>query len=556
MKRKVTKTIFLFLAIIPLCGGILTCATEEDTPIQLLVQTKIAEGKTHIGNAAFEDAIAAFQVVLDEYDSDNTEAMFGIAFSEVLKLLVQFGDSWKEIADMVTPLLGMAPASPVTPQQTGLNMIIDSMVEENLVASMNYVLPFFEQVAQDPNFSMQLEKAPVLVTVEPYIAWELDIGGEYDLGEVYFMQAGFKFLKGMAMLAASINFQLSSSALSVFGSQFLPLLTGETAGLEMSRDLIFDSLTTILDTSPNFFTIEPTQGRARMAEVADLMGGAIDDLFTFLETIAAEADDQEDDVMAYKPEGNRKYFVVHLYDELEERHIEMKIQFTENVKTSLERISSSYQASGGVRANWARDLAPFLGFFIQGMWETTIPAAVIELVIPYFTGIIGEETAQMITDMMATFESLASEELLAGMLTLIIPDVIEFDLGKFFRDPPSEFLRLMMPPLTTDGEGNRTVMIEYECDDLTDEDLWCQYPDTITTTEHFVGTPYLIEDDGLKSALPYIAFEDPSLGGFLYLNLYTLNPAEFPNQYVTPDSYEFNYFLSSLLGELLSGGLF
>ena len=106
------------------------------------------------------------------------------------------------------------------------------------------------------------------------------------------------------------------------------------------------------------------------------------------------------------------------------------------------------------------------------------------------------------------------------------------------------------------GEGNPTVMIEYECDDLLEEDLYCQYPETITSSEHFVGTPYYIVDDGLNSALPYMASEDPSLGGFLYLNLYPLNTAEFLNQYQTPGCYEFNYFLSSLLGELLSGGFF
>jgi len=559
MKRKVGKKVFVFLFLLPLLGGVFTCATEEETPMELLVQTKIAEGKTHVGNAAFDDAIDAFNVVLDNYDPDNTEAKFGVAFSEILKLLVQFGDSWKQIADMVAPILGGAPSHPsVTPQQTtGINMIIDSMIEDNLTASMNYALPFLEEVEQDPGFSMRFDRAPVVVEVEPYISWLLDIAGEYDLGEVHFLQAGFKFLKGMAMLVASMNFQLSSSALTVLGSQFLPLLTGETAELDMNREMLFDSLTTILESSPNFFTLEPNQGPARMNEAADLMAGAIDDLFKFLEAIQAETDDQVDDVMAYKPEGNREFFVVKVWDELQETQIRMTVQFSNTVKLSLEKIKSSYDASGGVRANWARDIAPFLGFFIQGMWASTIPSQVIELVLPYFDQFIGEDTAVLITDMMATFENLASEELLAGMLTMVIPDVIEFDLGKFFRDPPDDFLRLMMPPVSTDGEGNPKLLIEYECeDDLAPADFWCQNPEAITTTAHFVGTPSYIDDDGLKSALPYIAFEDPSLGGFLYLNLYTLDRNQFSNEFHPPDSYEFNFLLSYLLGEFLSGGLF
>jgi hypothetical protein len=298
-------------------------------------------------------------------------------------------------------------------------------------------------------------------------------------------------------------------------------------------------------------TLEPNAGKQRLSEAADLMALAIQDLLSCIDSISAEKGVQSNHLIGYKSEGSKSYLAFHIKDENGNPQ-EIPIEFPDQIQTSLQHLTSSFQSTGGVRASWAQDLAPFVGLLVQSGFQTGMLDPILAFVFPMLQTYIGADTMAMINQLVGTVKELANRIVISGTITTVIPDVIQFDLGKFMHDPPQKFFRLILPAVVTDQNGGKKLLLEYECMDLGSTDLWCPYPETITSTAHFIGTTYEIPDDGVKNTLPYLSSQDPSLGGLLYLDLSSLD-ASFPNEWHQPTSYEFNYFLAKIVGGLLGG---
>ena len=314
----------------------------------------------------------------------------------------------------------------------------------------------------------------------------------------------------------------------------------------------------MVDSSPNFMALEPNAGKQRLSDAADLMALGIQDLLNCLDFISTEKGDQSTRLIGYKSDGNKSYMTFHIKDESGNPK-EIPIEFSDQIKTSLQNLISSSRScangncpTGGVRASWTQDMAPLVGILVQAALQSGLLDPVLAFAMPMLQTYIGADTVAMINQLMGKVKYLAKIGVISGTITTVIPDVIQFDFGKFMHDPPSKYFRLILPAVVTDQNGKKKLLVEYECTDLAGNSLWCPYPDTITSTAHFIGTPYQIPDDGVKNALPYLSSEDPSVDGLLYLNLYSLD-SSFANDFHKPSSYEFNYFLGKAIGPLVVG---
>jgi hypothetical protein len=465
-------------------------------------------------------------------------------------------DQFKSIIDMVfqmLPTLTTAPKTPLkfTPQATssGINAIIESVVDDTFLDAINAIFPYWDKLKQHPEFSMTFDKLPAQIWVAPYLVYKVDLGGVHDIGTVYFISGIARFAKALFYLMYSINLDLTASLPGLI-KEFLPILQGEES-LTIDRDFILGLLAYIIDSSPNFMTLEPNAGKQRLSEAADLMALAIQDLLSCIDSISAEKGVQSNHLIGYKSEGSKSYLAFHITKE-DGVLQEIPIEFSPQIKTSLQNLISSFQSAGGVRASWAQDFAPFLGLIMQSALQSGLLDPVLAFALPMMQTYIGADTVAMVNQLMGTVKELAKSGVISGAITTIIPDAIQFDFGKFMHDPPQKFLRLILPAVATNPNGDKTLLAEYECTDLADNSLWCPYPDTVTSTEHFVGTDYYLKDDGVKNTLPYISSLDPSLGGLLYFNLSSLD-ASFANEWHLATTYEFNYFLGKVVGGLLGG---
>ncbi|MDD5225261.1 MAG: hypothetical protein PHE84_14855 [bacterium] len=553
MKLRLKNMVCVLLLIVPF-SLLLTCAQQTD-PAKMKIQQYLSDGKTALGLGNYDVAIQNFQVILDEYDPENPEATYGVAMSQTVKQLAGMGDQFQSIIDMVFQMLPTLTTSKVpqklTPQATssGINAILESVLDDTLVDQINAILPLWEKLKQHPEFSMTIDKIPAQIGVAPYLVYKVDLGGVQDIGTVYFISGLAQLAKAVFYLLYSVNLDLTAS-LPGLVQEFLPILQG-TESLTIDRDFILGILAYLIDSSPNFMTLEPNAGKERLSQAADLMAKAVQDLLSSLDSISAEKSVQSNHLVGYKSEGSKSYLVFNLHD-ADGAPLSIPIEFSAQIKTSLTNLISSLQSSGGVRASWGQDLAPFVGLIAQAALQSGMLDPVMAFALPMIQPYLGADLVAMVNNMMGTVKDLAKSGVISGAITTIIPDAIQFDLGKFMHDPPQKYLRLILPAVTTDSNGKKKLLVEYECNDLAGNSLWCPYAETITSTAHFIGTAYEIPDDGVKNALPYLSSSDPSIGGLIYMNLSSLD-SSFPNEWHQPTSYEFNYFLGKVVGGLLGG---
>ena len=92
MKLRLQKMVCSLLLVLPL-SLLLTCAQQED-PAKMKIQELLAQGKTQLGISNFDGAIESFQLILNEYDPESADAMYGVAIASTLKQLSGMRSWW------------------------------------------------------------------------------------------------------------------------------------------------------------------------------------------------------------------------------------------------------------------------------------------------------------------------------------------------------------------------------------------------------------------------------------------------------------------------------
>jgi len=124
----------------------------------------------------------------------------------------------------------------------------------------------------------------------------------------------------------------------------------------------------------------------------------------------------------------------------------------------------------------------------------------------------------------------ATPTVIASVVSGLLPKGMALDFGAFFDNPLS--IRQILPAWTSDRPtGENTLLVEWECpDELTSGvigfpngkgDLLCEADSEengLTDSAHFVGTASEQPADGMALGSPYFVWQDPAMGGLLYVD--------------------------------------
>lgn len=534
------------------CGTILMKPYGE---LAAQIQSIVDQGKSQLADYDYRGATETFWTVLDDYDDRNSEAMFGAVLAIILETLSTLDDKFDASLGPFFEMVGgggASPPSPFSPQaKSGLNLLVESLVDQMIMDAIETINPLLDGLKLDSEFNMVIESAPLLVGAEDSILSNADIGGEFDLGDVYLLSALVRYLQGNIKILYATDLTLNPPTIYGLLGTYFPALTGETS-ITLDRRFYTKLVAFVLNTSPNFLALEPTYGKESLASAAEDFIQANDDLFDCLEFIKDETDDQTDDFVAYQVKGEKQYMTLQ-YQSGEGLFTQVPVEFSNDVFLAFEHQIASTQAAGGVRVNFVNDLVPFQALLFQGMGQAGMFTAIADFALPMLEEYVGSETVEMARGAFDTLTEMASGGILAGGYTLWIPNVLEIDFGKLYHDPPEELWRLLLPVLETGQDGVLDLVYEYECPEtLRPIDAMCRFPEGITSSGHFSGE-HSIKDDGIDSPLPYYICPDPTLDGIVYLNLHPLDPNEFSDEFHLPSLYEYNYFFAGVIGQLLSG---
>ena len=143
--------------------------------------------------------------------------------------------------------------------------------------------------------------------------------------------------------------------------------------------------------------------------------------------------------------------------------------------------------------------------------------------------------------------------LIRTLLGGFFPDVLGFDWAGFHQVPSG--LRVLLP-LLQDPVDDETWLLSWECpEDLLHDGfpsgsggLLCGDVELVDAP-HFVGTPWEMDADGNVTKVPYLVWEDPTLGGFVYVDAAWKEDGG-PDWQI-PDNQQLNAGLHLWLGPLL-----
>jgi hypothetical protein len=146
-----------------------------------------------------------------------------------------------------------------------------------------------------------------------------------------------------------------------------------------------------------------------------------------------------------------------------------------------------------------------------------------------------------------------------ALLGMFLGNSFGFDYGTLFQNPIG--LRQILPLMLKEPEpqGPEDFWMEWECPGEIEESgspagaggFVCSATAELIDAPHFVGTEYEIPADGLPSGLPYMVWEDPTMGGMLGVDELYLDNHGDPQNFVTPDLRLTNLGLHLLLEPII-----
>ena len=143
----------------------------------------------------------------------------------------------------------------------------------------------------------------------------------------------------------------------------------------------------------------------------------------------------------------------------------------------------------------------------------------------------------------------------------LIPAPIALDWGTFHQHPVG--LRALLPRLgyNADGASASSFLIEWECPDEVAANngqaagaagFICTSTAALADAPHFVGTPFEIPADGVTSRLPYLVWDDPTIGGLLFVDPSLVDGAQNVEPGWAPaDNFTLNLALRGMLNGII-----
>ena len=497
-----TATSFFFGMMILLVSS---CGTTGGDDLEK-VSALLDEGKSRLSQADYLGAKVHFERILDQYDPFHSQAHFGIVIAELLEL----GDQASEM----THFVGGSGSSGFFPlvDQPGNRQVYEAVrgVLENLESRLLLVSNRLDLIHEDPIFRFSVQSAPIYRGEDTVV----ELGGEYDPGDVYCIDAVVSLLLGMAGHALSVDFLADFLGLFDFASRNLSeVLLGD----EIDASLLSGLLVFLLKDPdyPGFLgCADPGHS---LNSAGEWYERALRSFLASLDRVTKREGTTDSHFLYYQDaNGDRTYqeeepILFPSYRFTPDDTLRLQFVLAPEVRAGIQVLADAFRFSE-VRVSLFRHLLPVVGALVVGNSEAMgIPPELAEVVWKDIADALG--------------------------------DRLEFRLGPFFKNPVC--LRDLLPAWNStadrnevfDDEGKFDLAVFRRSNRFLFEWDGCGYAEAATgfvcprvaveDREHFGETSWFIDfpevvpipADGIISPFPYLPLPKPSLNQVVWVNM-------------------------------------
>lgn len=457
------------------------------------VQAALDEGKHWLANAEPWMAKDAFLRAL-ALAPGNVDARFGAGLAQ----LVYGAEQFLTIFQMLTGQAFGFPPPPVglLPQQTENDYLAEALhtLLNELRAELAAAEDHFDALG-DVELAWDIEGVPLYAGVRPILVFR----GTYTRTDLELIRAVTDTFLWVCDLLVAQDFH----------TDVMTVISFITGADDLDVWLILNTLGYLLDQDPRFFQLREDDGLTladdgylRLKSVGEHLLAAferMDGVAPTASTISYLDPDLPADTLVLR---NR----VDHSKAAGPEEVPLTMTFTPKVRTTYENLLGALSTPGSL-ATWDDSLAQ-IATLVVGMSKTGLLQFLLGDLLPIDLSAL--EIHQAIV-----------------LVNNLVPAPIALDWGTFHQHPVG--LRAVLPRLEYDPDGANpsNFQIEWECPDEVAANggqaagaagFICTADALLADAPHFVGTPFEIPADGVVSRLPYLVWDDPTIGGLLFVD--------------------------------------
>lgn len=471
------------------------------------VSALLDEGKSRLSQADYLGAKVHFERILDQYDPFHSQAHFGIVMAELLEL----GDQASEMTYFVAGS-GSSGFIPLV-DQPGNRQVYEAVrgVLENLESRLLLVSNRLDLIQEDPIFRFSIQSAPIFRGEDTVV----ELGGEYDPGDVYCIDAVVSLLLGMVGHVLSVDFLADYLGLFDFASRNLSevLLGGEVDASLLSGLLVF------LLKDPDYpeFLGCAGSGRYSLVSAGEWYERALRSFLESLDWIIEREGTTDSHFLYYQDaNGDRAYqeeepIVFPPYRFTPNDTLSLRLVLTPTVREGIRALADSFRFSE-IRVSLSRHLLPVIGALVVGSGEALgILPELAEVIWKDITDTLGDRLEFQLGPLFD--DSVCLRNLLPAWNSTADRDEVHNEKGEFNL---AIFRRTNRFLFEWDGCGYVEAATGFVCPRVDVEDrehfgeasLFIDFPEVVP-----------IPADGITSPFPYFPLPNPSLNQVLWVNM-------------------------------------
>ena len=504
----------------PIVDGDADLPDSPDGDPKELAKMAFDEGKAWLEKGQANEARPFFAQAV-QYDPDMMEAHFGLAFAESQV-------TWEFLSSFITmagQIMGAKPPDWVTEEEEGVGggeyedlgdpesqsewlaqqveKLFGDMSNSLQVAVDHYGIIIASENAADFVYTIDNE-IPIYMSLKRSAA----LTGEIRLPEIYMFDS-------MSRLYLSITTMLAHLDARGDLSDVVNFVQAHTSSLDVNT--LVPVIVDLLNSDTRFLAAlgdTATLG----TDVKNLWKGALSDVKLSYEASKAES---AECVRSEAAQPVNRSFFCFLDTKGEELRMHMRKPDAENPGLDYDMFLTVFKAE---------DMT-ILDAFVANLDDGQTPLDLREDILPVLGSIVAVVNAYGMLDLLGLDLGLgdaATPEVVASFLGTFLPKGAALNFGAFFADPTP--LRGLLPTWTSDKpRRENTLYMEWECPGELEDDgapngsggLLCAATDAengLVDSAHFVGTANEQPADGVLLQTPYFVWQDPTLGGLLYID--------------------------------------
>lgn len=603
------KKIFLMVFLI------LFSSSCTSTPLSVWCNNKVDEGFRLLADNKPGEAKIAFRDAINK-PCNMPDAYAGRGMATIINMFYELNEFLEKLIDLIFQT-GIIPSSSpgLSPKQEGLMRLLAPILHQYIFSHLEDAAVDFDEVEKIKFFrrtisSIPLEvKDPVLGT----IGFKVDLGGRWDLGDIYFLDSAITFVDGIYKIIISVDFTINLLDL-------LDLLKYPSIK-HFSEEPLFtigNILAVLLNRNQRLLRVS-NDGAGFVQEGENLILEAIGDAREAFNLIKDETPSEEEFITPDEFEENHLAMRFKRFDAFG-NPIPVTVSFLANsrLEKALDAVQNDLnnktQGEDEFRTSWGDHIAVILGITLSGILKSGILTDYINVLCDMLglSDSGGTNYCDLITN-----PAILTEDILIAILTTFIPPVMEFDLDDLFSylsAPNSKGIRGFLPAWTTyenyssfPPSSTDTIIAEWDCgfnlhkyEASADQGFTSTAPNIdkmnpslfyltckadslkdsqgnpIPDIPHFSevssgnvkitgefssSSTAFIPPDNKVSGFPYFIFLDPTMGGSLYVDLSYFTTVTNPVNPCTggpppspvwqkPSNCELNWILANIFGSL------